>query len=358
MNASQKQYSYHLNAGRQAQFTINIDNPVANFLLNSDSLIKVYRQTKVSKTWELLMVGDTIHAEESGQGDLGLLTVVAADPWWRLQRRLIGMDVNGIGQGVGFTAGSPTGLVDIGAIIMFILGSLNTAFNTGISAGTYATSTTSYLGPVYAQNAGDIIQQLCNTLGGPDFAIIPNEPTGGAMPATTIGTLNVYNPLGSIFNNTVFEYGTGQRNTATYDRILSKDGLANYLFSPPQGFPDVPALGDTMVSAIDLTSVGAIGLYEDIVQGDVISQPLRQELCNEYLAIRGRARQQITFTPTVDCPLDYGVDYDTGDVVVARAFVPGSGYRYNGYARIYGVDIAVDDNDAETPALTLIPGTS
>jgi hypothetical protein len=353
LNTSQKQFSHQLNAGKTMQFTISIDNPAADFVLGTDTLLKVYR-TDRNGNLRTLMVGDVIHAEESAQGDIGLVTVVAADPWWRLQRRLLGMDTDSIGRGTGVQVGDASHLLDNSYIAELIITSLNQRYPLGISLGAIIpTGTANYLGPLYAQNAGDIIQQLCNTLGGPEFEIVPIEPFG-SNPAT-IGIMNIWNVLGGVQGSTVFEYGCGGHNVASYDRLLSKDGLCNAAYSPPQGFPDVSSNGDNMVIAADFASINAIGFYQDIVQGDMVSIPLRQELCNEFVQVRKYARQQLTFTPTVDCPLDYTVDYNVGDVVLARAFVNG-GYRYNGTVRVYGVEISVDDNDAETPALTLIPG--
>lgn len=357
VNASNKQWGYHLNGARTAQITIGIDHPKANFILNNDTLLKVYRKTKVSQTWQLLMVGDVIQAEEDSSGDTGQLIVSAADPFWRLQRRFIGLAIDSIGRGTGYTDGSAVSLKDFTTLAANVLADVNSAFNSGITLGTITnTGNTSYIGPVYAQNVGDILQQLANTLGGPVWVLQPLEPSG-SMPSTVISQMNIGPASSMNVNrpNAIFEYGTGKRNVSSYSRILSKDGLANTLYSTPQGFPSVTAQGDTMVIEQDSASQAAIGLYQDIVPTDLTSIPLRQQLCNEYLAVRKAARQQITFTPTVDCPLDYGVDYQVGDTVVARAYVSGQ-YRYNGTARIYGVDFTIDDNDAETPVLTLIPG--
>lgn len=355
LNTSQKQFSNHLNAGRTAQFTINIDNPCANFLLTNRCLMKVYRQTRVSNTWQRMMVGDVIQVDESGQGDVGLLTVVASDPLWRVQRRLLGMAVNSLGQGTGYTDGTSTSLADYTTLVYHIFQYLESSYNLGLVGGTVTlTGNTSYLGPIYAQNAGDTLQQLLATLGAPEIRINPLEPYNGAMPNTIIGSIDIVPAIGQNQPNAIFEYGCGTFNVASYDRILTLDGLANQLYSLPQGFPDVVSAGDTMVYAEDLVAIAASGLFQDLVQGDLVSQPLRQELCNENLNVRENARQQITFVPTVNCPLDYTVDYDVGDTVQARAYANGT-YRFNGSVRVYGIDMAIDDNDAETPTLTLIP---
>lgn len=352
VNCTNKTFSYHLNAGKTAQLTMNIDNPKTNYLLSNDCLLKVYRKS-LTGTWKRMMVGDVIQVEEGGQGDTGIVTLVAADPWWRLQRRVVGMAIDSIGRGTGYSDGTAVSLVDNCQLIAHLLTNLNSVFNTGLSLGTVGTSTSSYIGPVYAQNAGDLFQQICNTLGGPSFEIVPLEPSG-LMPATIIGSLNVVAALGQSRPNAIFEYGTGKHNVGTYDRLLTKDGLCNQAYSPPQGFPSVTAHGDTMIIGQNTTSQNAIGLYQDVVQADLATTSLRQELADEYVIVRKQYRQQITIVPTANNPMDYLTDYFVGDTVTARAFVNG-GYRFNGTVRIYGVDFSIDDNDLESPLLTLIP---
>ena len=354
LNTTGKQYSHHLNAGRTAQFTVDITNPVANYILTNRAMCKVYRKTKVSNTWQLLLVGDIISVDESGQGDMGLMTCVVADPFWRIQRRVLGTGTDALGRGTGYTDGSAGSTVDVSNLILHIIQTLQGTYNMGLIQGTVnLCGTTSYLGPLYMQNPGDIIQQLLAILGGPNMRINPLEPYN-LMPNTIIGSVDIVPAIGTNRPNTFFEYGCGQRNVATYDRILTLDGLANSIISVPQGFPDVVASGDGVLYSSDSSSMSAIGLYQDIIQDDLTTQALRQLLASANLAVRKNARQQITFTPTVNCTLDYNVDYAVGDTVGARAFVSGT-YRYNGTVRIYGVDISVDDNDTETPALTLIP---
>lgn len=356
-NASSKQYSYHVNAGKTAQFTINLDNPCANAVLNNDALLKVYRREKLSGNWVLHMVGDVIHAEESAQGDTGIVTVVAADPWWRLNYRFIGLTTDAKGRGLGVSLGTSGAPVDIGDMVIWILALVNSDFYSGITFNSTAASTSSYIGPLYAQNVQQLLQQLVAITGAPDIELVPVEPSAITVPysGTQIALLNVKPSLGTTRPNCVFEYGTGQRNLASYDRLLSKDGICNEAFSLPTGWPGTSSIGDSVVVSGDIPSMATRGLFQDVLPNDLVSVGLRQELCDENVAVRTRARQQITVTPTVDCNLDYGVDYGVGDTVTARAFVNGA-YRVNGTVRIYGVDFSVDDNDAETPSLVLIAG--
>lgn len=357
-NASSKTFANSLNAGRTASCVMNIDNPAANFLLTQDALLKVYRKSRLGGAYQLLMVGDVVHVEETATNDSPTVQILAADPWFRFQHRLIGLAVDARHRGIGFTDGTVSSLKDLGQIVIDALNQANSGFNTGVTAGTISgASFNTYVGPVYAIFLADLITQSCNTLGGPDIEIVPNEPSG-AMPATMIGTLNIHGGatggLGQARPNTVFEYGTGSHNLSGYNRLLSKDGMANSVISLPQGWPTLIAAGDAIVAAIDVPSLNAVSLFEDVVTSDLTVGVLRQELCNEALAVRKRARQQIQISPTINCNVDYNVDYGVGDIVVCRALVNNT-YRFNGTVRIYGVQFQLDDNDAETLTLTTIP---
>lgn len=370
-NAGSKQYTYNINAGRQAQFTMNIDNPRANFILNNPCLMKMYRRNR-NNVWNLMMVGDVISTEETGQGDVGGITVVGADPFWRLAHRVIGVGIDSRGRGIGWsdgTIGADNVTVvttkDLGTIIHDLLATLNAWGGTpyaytGIQAGVREPSINNSIGPIYATIAADVIQQIVTTLGAPDIEMMPVEPTG-AWPWTTIAQLNVWAHLGQAnpIVPAVFEYGCGKHNVQSYDRLVNRDGMATNVYSLPQGYPSVSAIGDRIISAGDITAAVAEGIREYIVAADnLVSPALRQELVNETLAVLKNPRQQITFVPVpgITQP-DFMVDYHVGDVVAARAYdISTNTYRFNGTARLYGVTLQVDENDLETIALTLIPG--
>lgn len=363
LNTAAKQFTYNINSGKSTQFIMNIDNPRANYVLSNDCLLKVYRRNRLGN-YDLLMVGDVISTEETGQGDIGVITVTATDPFWRLQHRAIGMGVDARGRGVGWSDGTyaADGVtilknVDMSQAIADLVQAAfwNAYAYTGIRIGTVQASTSNPIGPIYATMIGDIIQQITTTLGGPDFEIVPVEPSG-AWPNTTIGQLNVWPHLGSLTPTCIFDYGVGKHNVASYDRLVTKDGIANLIWSTPNGFPTSSAKGDSVLSATDNNSIMVRGQHEYILSGDNLASPaLRQELANETLAVLSPGRQQITFVPIVDCPSDFMVDYRVGDIVTARANVNGQ-FRFSGTARIYGVTFQINENDQETPALTLIPG--
>jgi hypothetical protein len=353
-NAKNRTYSDPLNSMRQAGLTVDVDNPLAPYLTENDCLLKVYRKPKRGGNYQRLFVGDVIQAEEKGDGNTEVVDVLAADPFWRVIKRLIpaSLNVNSHGQGIGYTAGAPGGLINLGQICKDMLGTLGT---TGLTLGTVEGGIAdSMVGPLYATFAGQMMQDACATLGGPDFYIDPDEPSG-AMPNTVFGTINFVVKRGATNPNIVFEYGTGKRNVVSYSRMLTKQNSANTVIGLPQGWPTSITKADHIVSSTDAGSISARGQLDDLAGADVVSVDLRQKLCDEHVAVRKTRQQQITFVPKNNCPIEYGPDFMTGDVVTARAYARKS-WRYNGTARIYGTAITIDDNDNEVVTLTLIPG--
>jgi hypothetical protein len=262
---------------------------------------------------------------------------------------------------------NPPGGQEIGVALLLTLNLLNAADYSGVGIGATTGVTHSSFGPSYAVYFGDVIQQSCATLDGPDFSIVPCEPLSvvtldSAGHGIQIGTLNFYSHLGAIDPNTatVFEYGIGQHNVQAYQRQKTKANIANNVLSLPQGYPSVSGAADIpgLIIARDDASIAALTEFDYILEGEnIVDRTLRTALAKETLAVTKQAQQQITFTPSVDCNLEFGTDYSVGDLVQARAYNKETNtLRYNGLSRVYGVNITVDDKDAETTALTLIPG--
>lgn len=363
LNTGSKEFSYMINSARTCTFTMPVDNPRADWMYTNDHLIKVYRRNRYGSVG-LQMVGDTVSMEEIAQNDQSAITVIAADPFFRLQKRALGVTTDSSGRGVpiqfGYGLDGVTLVpVDPSIGLQLILNYINGFNDTGINIGAYCTSISgnTSVGPMYNVYFGDLIQQTCAILGGPDFSIDPQEPSG-TWPHTKIATLNFSSHLGSLNPQTpaVFEYGMGKHNVMAYDRLVTKEYIANVVVSLPSGFPSVAAAGDAEVIIPDDVSIGSIGEFDYVVDGqNLIGTGIRTALCEETLQTTAQAQQQLTFTPAVNCNLEYGTDYFVGDIVTARAYDKGSGsLRYNGTVRIYGVDITVDENDAESPTLTLI----
>jgi hypothetical protein len=352
VQASQRTYDEQLDGGRTASLAVNTDNPRVQYALDNDALLKVYRRDRAG-TWHHRLTGDIISTEEKSDGSTSQVTITA----WRLGKRFIGMAVNSAGQGIGFTVGTVITPVDLATAIAQVLTSVNNDFYSGIQQGTITLcGTVDVVGPVYAAFAGPTIQQICATLGGPDFWIDPEEPSG-VMPNVTVGQLNVGPIRGINRPLAIFEFGTGKKNVQSCDRLLSKQNVCNNAAALPTGWPTAVANGDTVQYASDSGSQGNISRFDDIASSDVSSAQLRQAIAQEEVAVRKQKQQVITFVPTVDNPIDFTLDYDVGDIVTARAYDESTKrYRYNGTARVYGVSLTVDDSDAETISLTLTPG--
>jgi hypothetical protein len=282
--------------------------------------------------------------------------VTFGDPMFLLAQRLIGKTVDPQGKGIAFAIGTPSSLLDIGSIIVAILAAVNGDGKSGVRMGAVTASSNSYAGPWYMKKAAEAIAELSGTLGGPDFEIVPLEPdTTVAFPNTEHGELRVYGSQGSLKPNVLFEYGTGKLNCSGYRRLLDKGGLANKVFSLPQGYPDSSTASDTVVSSQDAASIAAWGLREDVAAGDIANPSMRSLLAGEHVRVRKNPRQQVFFTPAQNVAYDYGRDYSVGDQVTARAYEDGS-WRVNDVCRIYSAQFTLDPNGAEQLELGLVPG--
>jgi hypothetical protein len=368
-NASSKTFGYNINSARTASATMTVDNPVADYCMSNDALMKVYRRNRLGN-FQLYTVGDVTVSEEDGDGNSETVTLSCTDGWFRMKRAL-GVTNDSFGRGIpyyyGLLADQVTPApVEIGEALLITLAILNAYSYSGVTPGASTGATYTSYGPVYSMYFSDIIQQSCAVLGGPDFEFEPCEPVI-TLYGVQIATLNFYSHLGTIDpnNNAVFEYGTGKKSMATYKRVRTKANIANNVLSLPQGYPTVTAAGDHLVQKFDPASVAAIGEFDYILENDnLVTIPMRTLLAQNALAILKQQQEQITFTPSVDCPVEFDptrtVDgsYGMGDIVQARAYSALTGkLRFNGTARVYGVNFTVDENDAETATLTLIPQT-
>lgn len=345
--AANRSVSRPLNGLPTAGFTIPLDNPLADTIIGATPLqygnliLKVYRGST------RMFVGPIVALEEAAQAERGTLSVTAAGVLWRLFRRLIGKAPGGYGDG------TPLAMKDLGQIAKGMIDVANAEGDTGIRVGTIGASQNSYVGPWYFKKIAEAIVEIGpGTLGGFDFTVDPEEPVVDAG-GLKLGTFRAAGFLGTA-RNTVFEYGTGLRNVASYRRPITAEGLANKVYHLAPGYPDaVDAALTPVISAVDSASIAARLIHEDVAGGDLAPNDLRQKLVNEHVAIRKRPRELVVFTPIPNLPHQYGADYVEGDTVTARA-VYRNKVRFNAVFRIYGVSFSIDDQGNETAELTLV----
>lgn len=362
--ASARKVRFPLDGSRTFSFTVRRDNPLINALRQCDlTLMHVYDDAPGVPT--LRFIGPVIGYQKQSQDGGGSLAVNCADVGWRVGHRII--EASKSKQGVSYPANASSGgTMDRGLMCASIVNGLNAADytglpgsgDTGLRIGTVTPSSSTGVGPVYFKNALQQISDLSATLDGFDWQMLPVEPTQDAT-GLQIGTFNCGPTLGTQRPNTVFEYGDGKLNVASFTETGDAAGLLNRAYNLPPGFPD-NALQDVLTQG-DAAAISSRGnVYEDVVQGDYVVDDMRNRLLQEHIAIRKVPRTVITFQPARDLapgvvPV-YGVDYAEGDVVQFRAVEEGV-ETVNGLFRVYVVEMSIDEEGNATPAVTLLSGS-
>ena len=365
LNAHNRTVKLGLNAPSTCSFQVALDHNFATLILAENYLISVKRNGT------LIFLGPIVSAEEIATGDGGKIAVVAIDPFFdRLPWRLIGKQVDSTNKGVGYSHGTALAPVVRGQIAKNIIDVTNAADGfTGVETNnSWITDTaTGYVGPWYFKPVAEAVVELANTLDGYDFEIRPVTPVTIAA-GLKLAEFRTYAARGTTRANTVFEYGTGKRNMSGYRRPKVRESQITKAWSLPQGFPDAAMAivnpdengngGVYQAPIANNYDPGAAlvtwGLREAVVAGDLTVDALRQQLCNEHVRIRRNPREQIIFDLSTNIEYNFGVDYDIGDIVTARAKINGV-VRFEALFRVYGVEIGVSDVGEESVSLTVIP---
>jgi hypothetical protein len=338
-DAHDRQISLPLNAKPAAGFRVRMDHRHADDLLGGEVLVKAYEDGTLREVFEVA----TAEEVADGSGIASVAVNLHSAGWARLERRLLGRGSDGYSQG---TALVP---VALHTIAQTILTTVNTSAASTVAAGTFTGTATGHVGPWHLKPVTEALQEMSATLDGFDFEIAPEEPT-----ASLVGTLNVAATIGQSRTDTILEYGTGQHNIASYQRRVDLTGLANAAYIPGQSAVDGQL--SPLITVEDAASITTWGRREAVVPTDLLVEDFRRKLAYEHVTVRKQPRQLITFTPTVDA-FTYGVDFEVGDVIRARAAVAGD-VRFDALFRIYGVTWQIDDEGRAEPAVTLSPENS
>jgi hypothetical protein len=338
-----------------ATFTMPLWHDRANDVLNSDCLLKVYRQ-RSSGTRDLVFHGPVISAEEAGEGQQQTIAVTATGPFWRLAKRLIPASKI---KATGVTYGTPAVPIDLGTIAHTVLADVNATHFTGIAVGSHSATTTGWAGPWFLKNAAEAITELHAGLASFEYVVTPTEATAYAQSNPQgwprIGLLDIASVIGATKADAVFEYGTTKANVVSYKRSVTRDGILNQAVVSVNGWPD----GTTrdLRTRTDATSVNARGLFEEVVpDAQVEDDALRDKLGDFHLTYRKNPRQLITFKPRSDATPEPFVDYIVGDTVRARALVRDS-VRFDALMRVWGVTFTIDAQGSEDVELELTPAS-
>ena len=361
-NADERVLTMTLNRIDTASFKIRTDNPLADLAQSLDCYLKLYRNN------QLMFFGLLQTSEESVGAEGGTISCSAAAPGWDWPRRYPVRQANAGFAITGSRAAIANALLqnmnhqypEVGPGINLVWFE-KTQGETGVAPmGSMAPGgTIQYFCPPY-KPFSEVLAELSNAADGFDWRITPFEnwvggvliehPSYGSYKAAE---WRVGAPIGTTRPEAIFEFGTGRLNISSYTRTRSRESQANGITHLLNGQPeDNPIIAEAQGDE-DRTKVG---ILEDIVQADLTTSTLRQQLVNEHLAVRENPRDIVQWTPIADygdgrLPR-YGIDYDLGDFVTGRARSNGS-TRFNGQFRVWGVEFSIDKAGIETPKITL-----
>jgi hypothetical protein len=339
LGASQRRVRHAFN-GKASTITgrLRLDNPLADLILSGSALLTAYDGT----LHRLTAILDSAEEVTDAQG--GGVSFVFSDPWVVLSDRLIGKT------SAGYTDGTALAPVDKTTLVEHILAAANADY-TGIDIGErIPTGSTGFAAFAPFKPAADAISEIVNNLDGPDVRLVTQEPQAVAG-GVRLARLDIVAALGHARPEVVFEYGTGKRNVAAYQRAVT-GRVTNRIYGLPQD-------GAAAVFASDGPSIATYGVREQAISAD-LPTALLQRLADEHVRVRKAPRQIITFQPTRQDPSapgrvpQFDRDFSLGDAVTFRAVNPTTGsVRVNASLRVYAVEWAIDEQGAAVPSFTL-----
>lgn len=353
--ATGKSFARTLASLSTGQITLPLWHEQADTLMGGDCLLHVIDTT--SSPGLDVFRGRLVTAEEQAGDGKGSVKATFADGFWTLSRRLCGKSATGFSQG---TATAPVAHT---AIMSALLAATIAEGPAGIRAGSITASpATAFTGPHYYKKIAELIAELGATADGPDWRIDPIATAPTSNPALCDYCEFVAAPsLGTSRPEQPFEYGDGRLNVKSYSRVVSVEGVANSMYALPSGFPDSSS---AVASSTSGSSIAARGLLEDVVANDLSVDQLRQQLVDLHIQVRATPRQTMTFEPVNDLSGErlprLRADYDVGDVVPFRVAVRRGqtlDKRVDVLARIFQVEVTVDEKGVGQPKLTISPNS-
>jgi hypothetical protein len=330
INAYDRNLAMNLTKPSTASFTVRHDNPLLLNLFSEDTLLQVYQESTL-RFW-----GPNVSANYVTQGDgsTPTIAVAAADPAWRLTKRLAGKS----------KTGTTYTTKDKGTTAREILAAANGEGETEIEegAGTSGSTGTYTAGPY--KPVLTCIEELAHGVDGFDWYIAPVTGT-----PTKIGKLVLDVVIGETKPNAIFEYGTGKKNMRNLNYLRDLGGILNRAYHlPDEGLEGT----ESVVVKEDAASQAARGLYEETIDlTGVTNKSLREQWAQNNIDIRSEPRRVLSMTSDVadsDNP-DHipipGKDYWLGDLVTARAVVQeDDAILFNGLTRVYSIGVSLNNN--------------
>jgi hypothetical protein len=348
-NATTRSLSLGLNRAATASFTVRQDNPLVGSLFSTDTLLKVYEDTT------LRFHGNVITNElSSSGGEAPTIRLNAANPAWRLARRLTGLSPGGKNY-TGDRAKSARKMIN----------EANLGTETGPASinnphtGIKLLSEASYIAGSGTYTAGPYratltcINDLAHTLNGFDWYIAPIEGEtavtsneAGSWTTPLIGLFEANNAYGAD-KGAVFEYGYGQKNIRTMSYIRDLGDITNKAFHLPNDLST-----ESVLNEFSVPSINEHGRYETAADAFGITDTgLREAWLDEVIRVRRNPRYVVGMTLDIDDGTgrvpQLGTDFWLGDLATARAVIGGTAL-FSGKVRVYGVEIEIAESGSST----------
>jgi hypothetical protein len=344
-----KQASLTINGTSTASVQVRLDHDDVESLLTGDTLLRIYLVDTVPR---LVFHGRQVTFEERVTDQAASLACTFADPSWFLARRLVGKSAAGYSRG---TALAP---VNRSTIVQELLVALNSESTTRLAVGSMPASGLTYVAGWTYKPMSEALQELTQGADAPEWQVRPREYDAGY-----VGALDVKPVLGTMRPDTIFEVGDGGLNAHDHARIGTLEGSANRVFSLPASGSDTGT--DPVIAQENSASLAQRELLETTLATDLTVPALRSQLALDRATVTGGLRETLSFNVIRDLGNGtvprYGTDYDLGDLVPyrvsTRTLDEDSGEmvlnrRLDAVVRVYGVDLATDDEGAMTIGLT------
>jgi hypothetical protein len=340
-NIYDRQVNLPLSRTPSASFRVRWDEPLADEIMHGhETLLKVYDPDK-----NLRFHGRPVSLEAVGEAGGQSLACTYAGATWNWQYRLMSEAAKAV---VATTA-------DRAQIARTLIQAANNAGETGIFPISFTCGSVlsgfSY-GPL--DPLSELITRLADALDGFDWVEQPVEWSSGVL-----ANWNGAAVWGGTQENAVFEYAGGASNVVNFSWNKDWSTLGNHLYHVADDGLDQP--GSPLLQIANTNSITEHGLMQAVVDGDgIVDTNLRNALLADHLAIRAHPREVYTFTPEYDDPERpgrvpvFGRDYDVGDSVRLRCGHE-NGTVFDGYVRVYSVQLAINSEGRATITPTCVP---
>jgi hypothetical protein len=351
-NATGRSLSFGLNRAATSAFSIRADHELAVPLFAGDTLLQVWQDDTIR------FHGNVVSTELSSSGtETPTIAVSAADPAWRLSKRLLGI-----------SAGGTKYEGDRAKTARKMINELNggadggTNPHTGISLlpeASYVGGSGTYVAGPY-RPALTCINDLAHTLNGFDWYMAPLDGSTSATVTNEIGSWT--KPLIAQFEATnafgaasgaVFEFGSGQHNVRTINYTRDLADTVNKAFHTPNDLGT-----ESVLEKDDSTSLNYRGRYVAVADAFGITDTgLRNAWLEEVIRVKKNPRYVVSMTLDIDDGTgrvpQLGTDYWIGDTAEAVGAIGGT-ELFSGVVRVYGVNVTIDEQGLATTTPVLL----